>query len=62
MLVSVYFLINDKISCAGKKRIGNQLFDGTSIGVKMITTRIFGKKVTGKTMYQCLVKAVRFFS
>jgi hypothetical protein len=23
-----------KISCAGKKRIGNQLFDGTSIGVK----------------------------
>ena len=27
----------------------------------MITTRIFGKKVTGKTMYQCLVKAVGFF-
>ena len=27
----------------------------------MITTRIFGKKVTGKNMYQCLVKAVGFF-
>ena len=27
----------------------------------MITTRIFGKKVTGKSMYQCLVKAVGFF-
>ena len=24
-----------------------------------MTTRIFGKKVTGKTMYQCLVKAER---
>ena len=27
----------------------------------MITTRIFGKKVTGKSMYQCLVKALGFF-
>ena len=27
----------------------------------MITTRILGKKVTGKNMYQCLVKALGFF-
>ena len=27
----------------------------------MITTRILGKKVTGKNMYQCFVKALGFF-
>ncbi len=27
----------------------------------MITTRILGKKVTGKNIYQCLVKALGFF-
>jgi len=27
----------------------------------MITTRILGKKVTGKNMYECLVKALGFF-
>jgi len=27
----------------------------------MITTRILGKKVSGKNFYQCLVKALGFF-